>query len=137
METFKKLDLNNDGVLSKEELREGLKKTKLYMPHEELDKLISQIDSNKNDKIDYSEFIAMTINKQQALSDDRIKDVFKMFDENRDGHIHLKEFQCMLQGTQKMDDKIWKEMLTEAIGDPNKEELSFEEFKNLLKSMNK
>ena len=29
IETFKKLDKNNDGVLSKDELREGLKNTNL------------------------------------------------------------------------------------------------------------
>lgn len=63
METFKKLDTNKDGVLSKDELTEGLRKTKFFLPGEEINKLMDQIDSNKNDKIDYSEFIAMTVNK--------------------------------------------------------------------------
>ena len=100
-----------------------------------MDKLINQVDTNQNELIDYSEFIAMTINKRQALSDSRIKDVFKIFDINHDGSIHLKELQHILQGNQKIDNKIWKEMLAEAIGNTDKEELNFEDFKNLLKSM--
>ncbi len=59
---------------------EGFKKAKMFMTHEEMEILIERMDSNKNQKIDYSEFIAMTVNKKEALSDNRIKGAFQMFD---------------------------------------------------------
>ena len=62
------MDVNNDGLfifliimlirLSHEELRNGMH---LFLstdkPEEEINKLIDEIDSNKNGKIDYNEFV--------------------------------------------------------------------------------
>lgn len=36
LETFKHLDKNNDGVLSKEEIREGLEKINMFLTEEEI-----------------------------------------------------------------------------------------------------
>lgn len=36
-ETFKRLDKNQDGVLSKEELIEGMKKSKIFLTQEEVE----------------------------------------------------------------------------------------------------
>jgi len=38
-QTFKNLDKNNDGVLSKQELLDGLNKTNIYMSKKEIDEL--------------------------------------------------------------------------------------------------
>lgn len=59
---------------------------------------MSQVDQNQNDNIDYSEFVAMTIDRKQAFSDNRIESCFKMFDVNGDGQISLREFKHLLQG---------------------------------------
>lgn len=55
-------------MLSKEELLHGLKKTNIFVSEKELETLISKIDINKNGSIDYSEFIALTIDKKKALN---------------------------------------------------------------------
>lgn len=61
---FKQLDTNGDGVLSKEELRKGFEgfKMKSQITNEEIDRIINQIDVNNNNNIDYSEFVAATLN---------------------------------------------------------------------------
>lgn len=41
LETFKHLDKNNDGVLSKEEIKEGLEKINKFMSEEEIENLMT------------------------------------------------------------------------------------------------
>lgn len=52
-ETFKALDTNGDGLLSKEELKKGYKKT-CGITNQELDTLIAEVDTNHNDEINFS-----------------------------------------------------------------------------------
>ena len=53
METFKALDKNHDGILTKEELREGLKGNETIMNEAEIEKLFENLDDNKSGGIDY------------------------------------------------------------------------------------
>lgn len=58
-DAFIKLDVNGDGVLSKDELKKGFAEIPdCVIPDGDWEKLISVLDINKNGKIDYTEFIA-------------------------------------------------------------------------------
>ncbi len=74
--TFKALDTNKDGVISKEELVEGFEQSKINFPPADIENLFNMIDSNNNNAIDYTEFVAVAINRRNLLSDKRIKNCF-------------------------------------------------------------
>jgi len=64
LKTFKSLDLNNDGLLSSEELLIGLKKImEVEEAEQEVKQIMSNVDINNSGKIDYSEFVTTTINR--------------------------------------------------------------------------
>ena len=69
--------------------------------------IFQYLDSNDNDAIDYSEFIAAAIDRKKALSDEKIEMCFKMFDYNGDGSISIKEFKEVLTGNMEIDEKVW------------------------------
>jgi calcium-dependent protein kinase len=55
LKTFHSLDRNGDGVLSKDELVEGYKKTMGQAEaEEEVNKIMAQVDKNNSGEIDYS-----------------------------------------------------------------------------------
>lgn len=101
------LDKNNDGVLSKEELREGLNKSKFQMTEQEINELFNVLDQNNNQTLDYTEFVAAAIDKKFALSDDKIKQCFTILDKNKDGTISVQEFRDTLQSNKQKDDQLW------------------------------
>lgn len=60
MEAFKKLDKNKDGYITLPELKAALK---LSVSEEELEGILKGVDTDKNGAINYTEFIAATLNQ--------------------------------------------------------------------------
>lgn len=79
LKTFKALDLNNDGRLTKDELLLGYKEH-LNLDESEVNRLFTILDANKSGAIDYSEFVSAAIDKERLLSENKLKSAFKLFD---------------------------------------------------------
>lgn len=57
------------------------------MSQKEIEDIIRQIDNDDNGKINYSEFIAATIDVRKYLTKPRIEAIFKSFDVDDDDMI--------------------------------------------------
>ena len=64
-----------------------------HMSHKEIQEIIKQIDYDENDKINYSEFLAATINVKQYLTNERLLAIFHSFDIHDTGYITEQELQ--------------------------------------------
>jgi len=124
---FKALDKNSDGKLSRDELVDGYRQIFGDMAEEEVDKILARVDANGSGEIDYSEWIVATINKEKLLSIDKLKAAFSLFDKDGSGSISSEEVKEILCSGQKIDDKVWEEVIKEVDGDGNGE-IDFEEF---------
>ncbi len=85
---FKQLDVNGDGQLSKEEIKNG------YRIHygrnitdKEIDAMFDAVDTNHSGFIDYTEFVVASANEKMLLSNERIMGAFRMFDKDNSGMI--------------------------------------------------
>lgn len=82
--TFKALDKNGDGKITKEELISGYKTIYGLMDEdqiqEEVDKIFRAADIDGNGELDYSEWQVATINKRQILQEEKLQSAFKLFD---------------------------------------------------------
>jgi calcium-dependent protein kinase len=130
--TFKALDTNGDGVLSKDEIKKGYKKTS-GITNGELDALLKQVDSNENADINYTEFMVASLDRRQLLTDARIEACFLLFDKDQDGSITIQEFKELLGGDNITNSK-WEKTLKEA--DTNGDgSIDLKEFKKIFKVM--
>ena len=126
MKTFRELDKNNDGYITVHELKSALKDK---MSQEEIKEILSGVDTDKNGAINYTEFIAATLNKILSNDRTRIEKAFKVLDKNGDGTINEKDLREVLSGNnlQFFDSKIVNEIIKEC--DINKDgSVTFEEF---------
>lgn len=134
METFKMLDTNNDGVVTKDELIVGLKKANMFISEADVENLMDRIDHNKDRAINYTEFVAAAIDKKRLLSDERLKLCFRIFDKDGSGKISLAEFREVFQGKNKVDPKVWEDLVKEIDIDGDGE-IELDEFKTILKKL--
>lgn len=83
MQTFQALDTDGNGVLSKEELAHGF--VKVYgMPEDEaleqVRTVMKQLDANKSNFIDFTEFVVAVTDTEKLLSRKRMEQAFQFFD---------------------------------------------------------
>ena len=124
---FRALDLNDSGTLSKEELIVGIKKVKEKDISEEIiNKIFQKLDTNENDKLDYTEFISSIIGQDIYLNKNKLKEVFEHLDENKNGKISKINIKNVLH---LEDDSLTKfDYLMEQIGKGKNDEINFDEF---------
>jgi calcium-dependent protein kinase len=92
-DTFIALDANGDGSLTFEELSKGLGHRENA---ETLLSVLKAADTDNSGKIDYTEFIAATIDQQTYMRDDYLHTAFNMFDIDGSGSIDKTEILKLL-----------------------------------------
>ena len=131
---FKDWDTNGDGVLSKEEIINGYKKTYGKVDENEIENMIKSIDLDGNGVIDYNEFLTCSMNKDKILRNDNLRICFNEFDTDGSGKISIDEISNIFKrGNQdnKEDLEAFKKMIKDA--DENGDgEISFDEFQDIM-----
>lgn len=85
---FKAMDLNDDGMLSMDEIKAGYEKHfGTNVDDDEIRRMFKEIDADDSGAIDYSEFLMATMTETQLLSKEKLQAAFKMFDKDGSGTI--------------------------------------------------
>ncbi|CAK9065480.1 Calcium-dependent protein kinase 2 (PfCDPK2), partial [Durusdinium trenchii] len=102
-EAFTSLDKNGDGLLTHSELKDGLGKAGLKEIPPDLAAIMDGVDADGSGVIDYTEFLAATLDRQQYMKEDVCWAAFRVFDRNGDGHISTQELKQVLQSSEVED----------------------------------
>lgn len=95
-DVFMMIDGNGDGYLTVNELKEGLSKAGLKDIPVDLLQIMQEVDSDGSGNIDYTEFLAATLDKRMYIQEDVCWSAFRVFDRNGDGKISMEELQQVL-----------------------------------------
>merc|ERR1711879_1017062 len=95
-EVFMSMDGNGDGCLTINEMKEGIKKAGLQEIPADLQAIMEEVDSDGSGVIDYTEFLAATLDKRVYMKEDVCWAAFRIFDRNGDGKISQEELKMVL-----------------------------------------
>mmetsp|Transcript_15683 Transcript_15683/g.36065 ORF Transcript_15683/g.36065 Transcript_15683/m.36065 type:complete len:515 (+) Transcript_15683:129-1673(+) len=90
-EVFMALDGNGDGLLTVNEMKEGLSRAGLKEIPPDMQQIMEDVDSDGSGVIDYTEFLAATLDKKAYMQEDVCWVAFRVFDRNGDGKISKEE----------------------------------------------
>lgn len=97
-DVFRALDVNGDGLLTLDELKGGLAQAESLAktPSIDLNAIMEGVDADGSGLIDYTEFLAASLDKKVYLQRDACWAAFSVFDQDGDGHITLEELKKIL-----------------------------------------
>ena len=129
---FSGFDTSKDGQISFEELKKGLMSMKSNkMNEEEIRKSFDAIDVDQNGKIDYTEFIAATMDEANYYKHERLLEAFESFDKDGSGQISKDELLATLKAEKCHEKEI--EKYINAVDKDKNGKISKEEFMALMK----
>ena len=105
------LDINNNGSLSLDEIKKGLEGKE---NEEALLQMMQAVDTGGSGEINYTEFLAATIDSSIFMRDDYLKTAFMMFDKGKTGKIDNQEIKTLLDG-EDVKEYVSKEAILAAI----------------------
>jgi len=131
------IDKNGDGSLTFLEIENGLRELQVENYKEVLENMRSA-DTDNSGEIDYTEFLAATMDTKMYMNEGYLKAAFDMFDQDGSGKIDNEEVLELLNGDLLQNlvsnDAIKKAMLE--IDQNGDGEIDFEEFKMMMKKCN-
>jgi calcium-dependent protein kinase len=123
---FHSIDVNHDGIISVEELKQGLGS---HYNGKEIEEWFAHADVDQDGTINYTEFLAATLEGKGELELERIAEAFEIFDKEGKGYITPTNLREILGGCEDSDyiDKLIQE------ADANQDgRISFGEFKDVM-----
>ena len=128
---FNKIDKDNDGKISKEELKNTLKEHLGTLAANEADLIFKELGIAVNDGIEYEDFLRVTLHRNKILTEKNLKEAFDLFDVNNEGSICSEGLKKVLGGEREVSDLAIREFLSEINKNPT-ERINFNDFMNLM-----
>lgn len=133
---FEAIDKNGDGNITLKELRDGMKDVH---NKEELIQIMLGADTDKSGTINYTEFLAATMEQSMYTREENLRNAFGMFDQDGSGKISIEEIKNILGASKyqsHISDEQWEDLIKEVDIDGDGE-LDFEEFLKMMREMDK
>ena len=134
---FSKFNQNNDGKMTKEELKKGLlkylfkgKKSRAAA-EKEANTIFSKLDGDKNGYIECEEFVRAGIDKKLLKNRKVLKFTFDFLDKDRNGEISVEELKEVFGVANTEGEKALVELMKSIDTDLNGQ-ISFDEFYNMM-----
>merc|ERR1719326_1728860 len=107
------MDKDGNGVLSMEEVRQGI--SAMGGDTTDIATLFQNLDMDGSQTIDYTEFCAAGLGEKTSLQDDVIWAAFKTFDIDNSGYITVENLRSILDSTDVQD--VWSTDVCKAVGE--------------------
>ncbi|GLU12294.1 hypothetical protein SLE2022_289870 [Rubroshorea leprosula] len=131
---FTLMDTDNDGKVTYDELKAGLRKVGSQLGEPEIKLLMEVADVDGNGVLDYGEFVAVTIHLQKMENDEHFRRAFMFFDTDGSGFIELVELrEALADESGETDIDVVNDIMREVDNDKDGR-ISYDEFVAMMKA---
>lgn len=115
-EAFNLFDKGRTGLIGVPEIYKAMKNFGYEIPKNEIQKMVTTIDSTGDGKLNFEEFVSFIQRSYQKMGEEEaLLAAFRTFDRNKDGYIGSEEFKFVLGKLgRKLDDKTVNEIIKES-----------------------
>lgn len=128
--TFDTMDTNKDGKLTYHELQKALENQGFDMLKEELMEIMNGLGLDDTNEIEYTEFLAATMDMNYAIREENILRAFQTFDANGKGELTIKDL-IEVMGSEDHARELVGEIDLNGDG-----VISYDEFKAMMQGLN-
>ena len=130
-EAFKIFDRDKDGLINYIELGYVLKSQGFNLTNQELIEMISDVDENEDDKINFEEFLILMHSRlKKADIENELNEAFNAYDKSGNGIISVKEFRKIIN---TLGDKICDEEVEEILQKVDPKNKGYIDYRELTK----
>ncbi|KAG0460924.1 hypothetical protein HPP92_020878 [Vanilla planifolia] len=131
---FEKIDINQRGRITLEELKLGLHKLGHQMPDADVQILMDAADGDGDGTLEYGEFLALSIHLKKMGNDEHLHKAFAYFDQNMSGYIEIEELSMTLEDDLGPNhDEVINAIIRDVDTDKDGK-ISYEEFAAMMKA---
>lgn len=130
---FRAMDENNDGKLSRVEIKRGYFECfGRTIDDDEINAIFQRVDMDQDGSIDYTEFLMATIKEENLLNVKNLQAAFNMFDKEGKGTISIENIKAVLaHGKAMMNERLFKKVMRE-VDENGDGQIQFHEFKEMM-----
>ena len=127
------MDTDNSGTLQLSEIREAF--NELQMPEQEINQIFERIDFNHDGEINYTEFLAVTVDRRKAITEANMLFAFHHFDIDNTGFITEQNLEeCFRREGKHLTHEELQAMLGQVqVANPG--QITYEEFKTFMQEI--
>ena len=128
--TFTHIDKNGDHKLTRQELQAGIAQCGITISDEDFDQLFNKLDVGKSGTINFTEYVAGSLNLSVLSNDKFLQDAFNFFDKDKNGFLDKGEITTAFGTGWISDEKVVQ--LFEEVDTSKDGKISFAEFKQMM-----
>ncbi|GLT90587.1 hypothetical protein SLE2022_085120 [Rubroshorea leprosula] len=135
IQMFHMMDIDENGNLTFEELKHGLRKLGHSIPDPEIQMLMDAADTDGDGTLSCDEFITMSIHLKRIGNDEHLSQAFHFFDKNKTSYIELDELKEALLDDDlgPNNDQVIEDIMHDVDLDMDGR-ISYEEFKSMMET---
>ncbi|VIO89464.1 Uncharacterized protein BM_BM4401 [Brugia malayi] len=126
-ELYKRLDMNEDGSIDMQDLRNALKQRAPYIPSGVIPELFAQIDHLNDDIITFAEFVQYAVEHEKKL-----EIIFRDLDKNNTGYVGVQEIKKYCENLGLPITEAKAQGIVDWMARTNSASVNFSEFKDFM-----